>query len=93
MSHHMACSQMVVPVVQPLALDRYGIAPKAHVIRARQDVTPRGSGPTTACLQQGTELSPALARDKLMRDWLNAYRPGDVNAVPAVSGPTDNASR
>jgi len=32
-----------------------------------------------------------LARDKAMRDWLNAYRPGDVNAVPADSGPTDNA--
>jgi len=32
-----------------------------------------------------------LARDKAMRDWINAYRPGDVSAVPAASGPTDNA--
>ena len=33
-------------------------------------------------------ISPAT---KAMRDWLNAYRPGDVNAVPADSGSTDNA--
>jgi hypothetical protein len=32
-----------------------------------------------------------LARDKALRDWLNAYRPGEVNGVPVVEGPTDNA--
>ena len=33
-------------------------------------------------------ISPAT---KAMRDWLNAYRPGEVSAMPADSGPTDNA--
>jgi hypothetical protein len=32
-----------------------------------------------------------LARDKALRDWLNAYRPGELNGVPVVEGPADNA--
>ena len=32
-----------------------------------------------------------LARDRAMREWLNAYRPGEVNGEPAGQGSTDNA--
>ena len=32
-----------------------------------------------------------LARNQAMREWLNAYRPGEVNGVPDVEGSTDNA--
>ena len=32
-----------------------------------------------------------LARDQAMREWLNAYRPGEVNGEPPGEGSTDNA--
>ncbi len=32
-----------------------------------------------------------LARSPAMREWLNDYRPGQVNGVPVAEGPTDNA--
>ena len=32
-----------------------------------------------------------LARNQAMREWLNAYRPGQVNGVPDDAGATDNA--
>jgi hypothetical protein len=32
-----------------------------------------------------------LARDKAMRDWLNAYQPGQVNGEPIAEGSTQNA--
>ncbi len=32
-----------------------------------------------------------LARDQAMRDWLNAYRPGEINGVPVGQDSTDNA--
>ena len=32
-----------------------------------------------------------LARDKAMRDWLNAYRPGEINGFPAGAASTENA--
>ena len=32
-----------------------------------------------------------LARSQAMREWLNAYRPGEVNGMPVGEGSTDNA--
>ncbi len=32
-----------------------------------------------------------LAREEAMRDWINAYRPGEVSPMPEVTGSTDNA--
>ena len=32
-----------------------------------------------------------LARNQAMREWLNAYRPGEVNGVPVGEDSTDNA--
>jgi hypothetical protein len=32
-----------------------------------------------------------LARDEALRNWLNTYRPGELNGVPVVEGSTDNA--
>ncbi len=32
-----------------------------------------------------------LAREQAMREWLNAYRPGEVNGMPVVEGSTANA--
>ena len=32
-----------------------------------------------------------LAGDRAMREWLNAYRPGEVNGVPVGEGSNDNA--
>jgi hypothetical protein len=32
-----------------------------------------------------------LARNQAMREWLNAYRPGQVDGVPVEEGSTDNA--
>ena len=32
-----------------------------------------------------------LARDEAMRDWINAYRPGQESSMPEVTGSTDNA--
>ena len=32
-----------------------------------------------------------LARDEAMRDWINAYRPGEESSMPEVTGSTDNA--
>ena len=71
--------------------DRLGFLGSASDFRANGKASVRNVRLPADYSHVTVAVTSDLARSPAMREWLNDYRPGQVNGVPVAEGPTDNA--